>query len=144
MEYVKGLVRELKERFGTGDPFELCDYLDILVLTMDLPASVKGFYCCAGGFKIIYLSDRLAQNERALICAHELGHAVLHEHVNGIFITVATFMVPSRFEREADLFAAHLLLDDGRVMYDRYGLSTVEQIAMHTGIDERIVRMRYL
>lgn len=137
-------VQTLKEYYGTADPFELCDYLDILVLDMALPPSVNGFYSGAGGCQVIYLSTALERVQRKSICAHELGHALLHAHTNGIFISSATLLVPSRYEREADLFAAHLLLEDGRIMFDRYGLSTVEQIASFTGLEERLVRMRYL
>lgn len=144
MDYIKSFVAKLRERYGTSDPFELCGDLDILVLNFDLPTKVRGFFSNISGCKVIYLSFALNENERRMVCAHELGHALLHEKINGIFISSSTLLVPSRYEREADMFAAHLLIEDDEEMFDHCGLSTYEQIAMFTGIDERLVRMRYL
>ena len=42
--------------------------------------------------------------------AHELGHAILHEQLNWAFLSQNTYFVTEKYEREADLFAAYLLL----------------------------------
>ena len=143
MDKIERLAGEIKRRYGTDNPFDICDCMDIPVLTLPLPESVRGFFTRIMGTRIVYINEQLPGQEARVVCAHELGHALLHESLNRFFITAATFQVESRYEREADFFAVCLLLEDGRTMYERYGLSTVEQIASFTGIEERLVALRY-
>ena len=112
MERIKELARQLAERFGTADPFALCAALDITVLPVGLPPGVKGFYGCVRGARVLYLNGALEENERRTVCAHELGHALLHEGHNALFLRERTDFVMERYEREADLFAALLLLPE--------------------------------
>ena len=45
------------------------------------------------------------------VCAHELGHAVLHTHANTPFLRKNTFFSVDKLEIEANTFAALLLID---------------------------------
>lgn len=143
MNRIAQLVNDIKEIHGTNCPFELCDAMDITVLDVDIPASVNGIYLNKGGNNIICLNNNLATHERAVICAHELGHVLLHKNFNCQFIDSHTFMSLSRLEKEADYFCAYLLLDDAKVLFDEYGLSTIEQIACFYGMERRLVELRY-
>lgn len=140
MERIKRIARELTARCQTSDPFCLCDHLGIEVLPVELPFKVKGFYGRFLDTPIIYINDGLADElERRVICAHELGHAVLHQDSNAMFLASSTRMVTSRYEKEADLFAGYLLLD-GETQYDcRCNGWTAEQIGQFTGLTEAVV-----
>ena len=80
------MVRE----YQTNNPFALCRQMDISVLYADLPRQVKGFFTNVDGFKMVYLNSRLPEWEQRMVCAHELGHAVLHEEINALFISYHT------------------------------------------------------
>jgi len=50
------------------------------------------------------------------VCAHESGHAVLHEEVNTLFLRKNTFLSVDRLEIEANTFAAFLLIDKNTII----------------------------
>ncbi|NMA79925.1 MAG: ImmA/IrrE family metallo-endopeptidase [Clostridiales bacterium] len=143
MNRIARLVNDIKEEHGTNCPFELCDAMDITVLDVDFPDSVNGIFLNNDGRSTIYLNNRLAKHERTVICAHELGHVILHENFNCHFIRSHTFLSIPRLEKEADYFCAYLLLDDAKVLFDEYGLTTMEQIACFYGVERRLVELRY-
>ena len=104
------IAQELKEKYETRDPFRLCKALDILVLYVPL-VRVNGFYQHFDGQDIIYINQDLTDEEKTLVCAHELGHALLHTNINSIFLETHKF-VENKYETEADAFAINLLYDD--------------------------------
>lgn len=46
------------------------------------------------------------------VCAHELGHIILHPHVNTPFMKAHTLFSVDRLEKEANEFAVELLMPD--------------------------------
>lgn len=49
---------------------------------------------------------------RKFVCAHELGHALLHPGINTPFLKASTLFSVNKLEREANEFAVELLLPD--------------------------------
>lgn len=140
MQTVKTTAKELVARFDTNDPFVICSLLDIEVLEVELPAGVRGFYACLMGAQIIYLNASIEdERERRVVCAHELGHALLHRKHNSLFLKERTNFVAARFEREADLFSGYLLLDDDTAYDCRCNGWTSVQISRFTGLSESVV-----
>lgn len=107
---IKRTVAELVQKYNTDEPEELCHALGIVVVDCDLPKVTKGFCMMLKTGTAIVLNQSLDTTERRCCIAHELGHAVLHEGLNYLFMSHNTCMVTGRYEREADLFAAFLLL----------------------------------
>jgi hypothetical protein len=103
-------------KYGTDDPFELCGHVGISVYKIEL-GSLNGFFTLSDGTGHIYINAGLDGPAQRAICAHELGHAILHTDINIRFLTECTFFSPNRFEREANRFGAYLLLNDiaGRI-----------------------------
>lgn len=139
MNHVEIEARRLIDQWGSNDPFELCDYLGIYVIDCDLPENISGFYHCMCGVKIIYLNLLLNTIRRKVVCAHELGHAVLHDQVNALFMQNSSNILMSKYEKEADLFCAELLIDDEALHESR----DIEALARQTGIPERILKLKY-
>lgn len=140
MEAIKNSAVGLAAHFGSTDPFVICESLDICVLQVDLPPNIRGFYTSMLGAQIIYLNSDLSdEQEQRAVCAHELGHAVLHSHQNSMFLKSKTNFVTARFEREADLFAGYLLLDQQVADDCRCYGWTVEQISHYTALPEQVV-----
>lgn len=121
--------------YGERDPERLAEKMGVLVIRCDLPETVEGFYHSFRGQAIIYLADRLPPSRRRAVCGHELGHAVLHGDVNSLLLGAQD----ERLEREADLFAAVLLLSGP--LPD--GCTDVDGVVRRTGLPEGAVRQVY-
>ena len=52
------IVEDLKEKYGTTDPFELCEYLGIKVSISPL-GSLKGLYTYIDGVPVILISSAI-------------------------------------------------------------------------------------
>lgn len=108
---IKCLAEKLVRKFGTRDPFKIAEALGYVVLYTPL-VGVRGFYQYLKRCHIIYIDPNLDEDTARFVCAHELGHSFLHRGLNRIFMDTRTFLVSSRYETEADRFAADLLFDD--------------------------------
>ena len=110
MERIKQKVDRLIEDMGSADPFFICEKRGIIVLDQDLPDSINGFTITMDGIRFIVLNKNLDYYCRKITAAHELGHIILHGSTNTIKLSLNTEFCISKYEREADCFAAHLLL----------------------------------
>lgn len=72
--------------------------------------------------------------------AHELGHALMHRKENCCFMAHHTLLLTSRIERQANQFAAHLLISD-EMLKDFSGY-TKEQFCQCTGYPEELIELR--
>lgn len=111
-------VHYLVRTFGTDDPEELCDMLDIVITEKDLGRSddaLRGMVTMipAFGMTCIVLNSCLSDVTRGFYLAHELGHSVLHisEDIHRIS-DIGLLDNTDTTEIEANLFAAELLLGD--------------------------------
>lgn len=107
----KALAKSLVQRFNTRNPFAIADALGYLIIYAPL-VGVRGFYQYIKRCHIIYLDTGLEENEARFVCAHELGHSLLHKGCNRIFMDTKTHLLSSRYEQEADRFAVDLLFSD--------------------------------
>lgn len=108
----------------SADPFTACEQHNINVL-FDPLGTVKGYYCFLHGHQFIFVSPELDDYEKRLVCAHELGHALLHPEIN-LFYTV--FPV-EKYERQANEFAVNYLLMGAKVDYPDYDLYMLARVA---------------
>lgn len=106
------LARDIKESWCTNDPYKIAKHLGIVVLHRE--NNMKGFTAQTikvdGYPTIISINNAYSKFSKKVLCAHELGHALLHENcVNHFAITNKN--VTSKVEQEANLFAIALLTD---------------------------------
>ncbi|PDY44527.1 ImmA/IrrE family metallo-endopeptidase [Bacillus pseudomycoides] len=113
---IRDLVTQLCTKYNTKNPFELAECLNIIVFFHDLHEEINGFYKCEEGNKFIAINNNLSETMQRTVCAHELGHAVLHEEVNTLFLRKNTFLSVDRLEIEANTFAAFLLMDKNTII----------------------------
>lgn len=121
----------LKQKYGTNDPLELCRCLGITFLKTDLPRKLSGFYMEKSGRQAIAVSEALSSTAERAVIAHELGHALLHRGLNLLFLCENTNFVQGRYEREADMFAAALLIDKNEA---RSGDRSLEDVSRESGV----------
>lgn len=119
--YICSIVEKLKDRYAEADPLKLCDALGIVTLFAPMggfPEACKGFFLTQSRIRSITINSDLSDDFQRIICAHELGHAMLHRDRSGInaFHDFSFFDGVDRLEYEANIFAAELLLPDDDVM----------------------------
>ncbi len=77
------------------------------------------------------MSAELGTAERRWAIAHAIGHHLLHAEANAVWLRART-LLPNKFERQAEDFAFHLLVDleeartegltDAAAIAERYGV----------------------
>lgn len=144
MKTIEAFACDLRREYGDVSVFELCENLGILVTEQDLPESVNGFYVNFGSKYVVILKAGMQFEKKRYVCAHELGHVLLHTDLNSVFLREETGFVLDKLEAEADYFAACLLLDGELSCWKlEYGQLTVEQAAALSGLPERVVSLKF-
>ena len=102
------LAEKIKKNYG-NDPIQICNELGICINYIHLnPKCYQAYTLCISDKPIINLNDKFTYESQKVLCAHELGHAIMHtknlinqfnDDSNGIY------------EYEANLFAVCLLFD---------------------------------
>ena len=107
----KRIAESLVRKFKTRDPFKIAKALGIVVITTPLHG-IRGFYQYLQRCGIIYIDSSLGEQDARFVCAHEVGHALLHRGCNRIFMDSHPYFAVNRYEVEANRFAVDLLYDD--------------------------------
>ena len=139
---IRDRVLKLIRKHKTRDPFELAETMGAILIQAPLKDGTRGFYSYYKRNGIICIDENLTENEARFVCAHELGHFVLHRKENAVFLKKTTFLNTNKYELQANTFAGYLLisdddLDDMKVL--EYSLA---QAAAYLGIPEEILRLR--
>lgn len=127
------------EQYCTNNPFELCACLGIKVMRWPLE-DMRGYFFQNDKGRIIVLNSTLGYEESRFVCAHEIGHYILHGGFNRVFLDSRTLMNAGRYEREADAFASFILMpEDQEILQSGF---TISQLAEWSGMREDIIRLR--
>lgn len=128
---IKSTVQKLSKKYKTNDPFKLASELDILIVYENL-GSILGYFDAHFRMKTIHINENAPEEMKKFICAHELGHAILHAKVNTPFLSAYTLYSVGKIERQANTFAVELLLPDEYV--SEYGCCNISHLARSAGI----------
>lgn len=119
-DYISRIVAKLKRKYGTDDVRTLCGSMKILINLAPMGSgrtAVKGFFLRSARMKVITINSDLPSVVQRFILAHELGHAVLHGNSGfSTFHDTALYDESTLAEKEANLFAAELLMRDEDVL----------------------------
>ena len=137
----KRIAESLVRKFGTRNPFQIAEDMGIIIVRHPLQG-IRGFYQYIKRCKIIYIDSELDEPEARFVCAHELGHALMHRGYNRIFMDTHTYFPSNRFEIEADRFAVDLLFDDDDLRYFREHPIQLAADCMGISIELAEYRMR--
>lgn len=133
---IKSTVAYYVNKFNTRNPFEIADNLKIQYI-IGYMGAYSGCYLYLKRHRCIFINGELPEEEMRLVMAHELGHAILHRRENCYFIRNKTFLSTAKIEKEANTFAAELLIPDSLIL-ENPGY-TKSQIAMLAGYNEKIM-----
>ncbi|MES5865316.1 ImmA/IrrE family metallo-endopeptidase [Bacillus cereus group sp. RP32] len=138
---IKEYVLKIVKKHSTANPFEIAKRKNILVLFEDL-GNTLGFYNTYKRFKFIHINNRIDETTQRFVCAHELGHALLHPKANTPFLRNKTLFSIDRLEIEANTFAVELLLPDEMISeYQDTNLS-IQEVAEIYGIPKNFARLK--
>ncbi len=139
MQDIKTIVSKLICKYHTNDPFELCRLMDITVKYSDL-GSVRGIYQYKSRKRLVHINQSLEQAIKRQVCAHELGHAILHRKTNTVFLDTFTYCTIEKVEIEANAFAAELLIRDINPKdYEGYCMG---EVASYLEVSEKMVEYK--
>ena len=104
--------RELKTSLHTNNPYRIAEHFGIQVLHKPGTKDFTAHTIKLNGYPtIIAINEKLSNHAKTVLCAHELGHALLRgEGVNYFALTEKN--IKTNVEYEANLFAFSLLSDD--------------------------------
>lgn len=131
----------LVRKYGTRDPFRIADALGFSVVRIPLEG-IRGFYQYLKRCKIIYIADNLNEADARFVCAHELGHALLHRGYNRIFMDTHTYFPSNRYEVEANRFAVDLLYDDDDLRF--FSDYPIQLAADYMGVSVELAEYRMM
>lgn len=134
----------LAKRFRTRDPFAIAEALGVKVYLRSDFVELKGFYKVILKNRCIFLNGNLEDSLLRTVCAHELGHDILHRTLSGLaaFSEYSAFNRSVKPEYEASAFAAALLIDDAELFELSREELTVDAIATHMGCRPELVVLR--
>lgn len=132
---IQKLISYYEKYVGSRNPQKIANWAGIKICVKDL-GEIQGFFKVIKRTKWIFVNENLLDTPMFdVVLAHELGHALLHNTQECVFLKYHTFLLSSRKELEANLFAAELLIVEDP-------LSTVDEYAyLPTELLE--LRMRY-
>lgn len=140
---IKHIIEGLSDLYETKDPFELCGCLNIKIMKSNLGSEIKGFFQrTPNGFEIIHINTNLAKEEEKYICAHELGHALLHTNMSIQFFIDNKLQVKNKYEIQADKFAAELLIED-TLDKTEYDMLNIEQISSKLCVPVKLLKYKF-
>ena len=94
--------------------------------------------------KVVFINNRLSDEVKKFVLAHELGHAVLHTKNNCFYLKHNTFVKTNYFEVEANIFAAELLINNEELEICIENGYTIEQIASYFQVPKELVEYKLL
>lgn len=139
----KNIIAGLIEMYQTNNPFQLCDYLNIKIIRSNLGSEIKGFFQrTSNGYEIIHINSELNDNESKYICAHELGHAIMHIDLSLQFFIENPLQIKNKYEIQADKFAAELLIPDNLEPCELEGM-TAKELGCYFGVPKELVEYKF-
>jgi len=114
--------------FDTRDSFDISDGLGIKIYMRNDFQKIKGMYSNYLGERSIHVNANGTKEEQKMYCGHELGHDTFHRLITEGFIDM-NFFDRDMTEYEANLFDAHLLLDEEEILDLAASEYSVDQIA---------------
>lgn len=141
MGAIKGAVDRLIKKHKTNNPFEIIESKGIILQYADL-GDTLGFYFHDSRIKFININNQIDESLQRFVCAHELGHAVLHPKANTPFLKKHTFFSTEKIEVEANTFAVELLLQD-EFLYEYKDTSlSIHEISEIYGVPKELSHLK--
>lgn len=112
MKEIKEIVYDIVDTYRTRDPHIIAKKYGINIMYKEM-GEIRGFFREIDGKSFIALNENLSEFMTKMVLAHELGHYFLHkDHYDELIDIRDNFLgYASRMEKEANKFAAYLIID---------------------------------
>ena len=135
----KRIAESLVQKHKTRDPFRIAKDRGYVVIRCPLKG-VRGFFQYLQRRYVIYIDNDLPEPDARFVCAHEIGHIMLHRGENRFFTDTNTYFQSNCRDIEANRFAVDLLYDDDDL---RFFLEYPLQLAAdHMGVSMELAIYR--
>lgn len=100
------IVKDTVYKYRTSNPFEICEKEGLKVKFVNYGKAI------IINSEVIFINDKYDLASKWILCAHELGHAILHRGDACNHYNENNTLDKIEKDREANLFAAYLLFED--------------------------------
>lgn len=144
MNYIEMEAEALVAKHGTRDPFEIARAEGIAIYFREDFTRLNGMYKVVLRRRCMFIKADLSRSEMRYICAHELGHDKLHREATAKagLCEYVMFDVKNKLEYEANMFAAHLLIDGKEVSHAAVNGMTAGELAAELCVPESLITMK--
>ena len=129
-------IDSLVHKYGTRDPFELVEKLDLFVDYEPLGENINGYYYARGSTRFIVLNSQMPRHIQRFTLGHEIAHHLLHANTNAILLSMK-----DKQEHEADKFSMYLLLSEQELR--DYPHRSIDDWSAILGLPREIVELRF-
>ena len=145
-ESIKRMADALVKKSESRNPFVIADENSIFIKYINDFKTLKGMYTVIKRNRFIFINANLPEQMQKVVCAHEIGHDMLHRFMAdmGAISETALFDIKNTFELEANIFAAELLIDDSMAIALAKDGMSVSEIASVLDLDQNIVEIKFL
>ena len=145
-EEIIRLADDLYRTNKTRDPFQIARSSGIHIMLRNDFTKQKGAFAMVSRNPFLFLNGNLPDETLRIVCAHELGHALMHRNVAAKpFLEFELFATADRLEYEANCFAASLLLDAKEIENEaKEGLDAAQIARIHHSHVDLILILMHL
>lgn len=134
------------QKYKTRDPFTIAKELGIIIKYKYLSNnSPRGLFkkILKRKFIILNMTRITSNNDLKMVMAHELGHAILHSSDSTFFLHDHTLYARGKFEREANIFAAEILIDINSLDEHSVYNYSIDQLAIYFNVPVELVKVKF-
>lgn len=142
--HIRKIADDIVKRYGSRDPFAICRFLNIEIVEFHFCENIKGFFVRDNWTNqiIIGLNSKLHTIMIRTVLSHELGHAHLHPDISRYYIRKHTLFSTNKFEREANIFAAELLIPDEDLLEQLKEKSTLRMMSYNLNVPVELIKLK--
>lgn len=129
-------IDSLVQNYGTRDPFELVEKLDLFVDYEPLGDNINGYYYARGSTRFIVLNSQMPRHIQRFTLGHEIAHHLLHANTNAMLLSMK-----DKQEYEADKFSMYLLLSEQELKDHPY--RSIDDWSAILGLPRETVELRF-
>lgn len=100
------IVKDTVYKYKTSNPFEICEKMGLKIKFVNYGKAI------IVNSELILINVKYDLGSKWILCAHELGHAILHKGDSLNHYDENNTLLKIEKDKEANLFAAYLLFND--------------------------------
>lgn len=126
----------------SSHPLDIAQEIGIIVIEKDFE-DLLGMYAYIARNRFIFLNSSLDGNLLKEVVAHEIGHDQLHRHLAKEGMReFRLYKMKDNTEYEANIFCAHLLLDNDEIYSQFRSGYSVAQVAALNDVDINLILIK--